>query len=111
MLLHIDDTRDCKVLSSFDPVRRDRSKVALENLIARSYSSSSRQWFLYKKAGGLFVNAERVLEAGLTLHLTYGAYSRFIQIVTLLVSFSLPYFYGQNVLAHSVQVAHFARHG
>ena len=60
--LVIDDTPETVVLSSFDPVRRETARVALENLIADGRIHPARIEELYKKAEAL-VN-ERVLEAG-----------------------------------------------
>ena len=67
--LVIDDTPETVVLSSFDPVRRETARVALENLIADGRIHPARIEELYKKAEALV--AERVLlwpERPLALH-------------------------------------------
>ncbi|MDU4969920.1 MAG: Rnase Y domain-containing protein, partial [Atopobium minutum] len=60
--LVIDDTPETVVLSSFDPVRRETARVALENLIADGRIHPARIEEMYKKAEEL-VN-QRVQEAG-----------------------------------------------
>ncbi|WP_419039564.1 Rnase Y domain-containing protein, partial [Parolsenella catena] len=60
--LVIDDTPETVLLSSFEPVRRETARVALENLIADGRIHPARIEEMYKKAETL-VN-QRVQEAG-----------------------------------------------
>jgi len=101
--LVIDDTPETVVLSSFDPVRRETARVALENLIADGRIHPARIEELYKKAEAL-VN-ERVLEAGEQAAFDCGIHDFHPEIVKTLGKLRYRTSYGQNVLAHSVQVA------
>ena len=101
--LVIDDTPETVVLSSFDPVRRETARVALENLIADGRIHPARIEELYKKAEDL-VN-ERVLEAGEQAAFDCGIHDLHPEIVKTLGKLRYRTSYGQNVLAHSVQVA------
>ena len=101
--LVIDDTPETVVLSSFDPVRRETARVALENLIADGRIHPARIEELYKKAEAL-VN-ERVLEAGEQAAFDCGIHDLHPEIVKTLGKLRYRTSYGQNVLAHSVQVA------
>ena len=88
--LVIDDTPETVVLSSFDPVRRETARVALENLIADGRIHPARIEEMYHKAADLV--QQRVREAGHEIVKTLGA-------LRYRTSF------GQNVLQHSLEVS------
>ena len=94
--LVIDDTPETVVLSSFDPVRRETARVALENLIADGRIHPARIEELYKKAEAL-VN-ERVLEAGEQAAFDCGIHDLHPEIVKTLGKLRYRTSYGQNVL-------------
>ena len=101
--LVIDDTPETVVLSSFDPVRRETARVALENLIADGRIHPARIEELYKKAEDL-VN-ERVREAGEQAAFDAGIHDLHPEIVKTLGALKYRTSFGQNVLSHSIQVS------
>ena len=105
--LVIDDTPETVVLSSFDPVRRETARVALENLIADGRIHPARIEELYKKAEDL-VN-ERVREAGEQAAFDAGIHDLHPEIVKTLGALKYRTSFGQNVLSHSIQVSALCR--
>ena len=101
--LVIDDTPETVVLSSFDPVRRETARVALENLIADGRIHPARIEELYKKAETL-VN-ERIQEAGEQATYECGIHDLHPEVVKTLGRLRYRTSFGQNVLNHSIQVA------
>ncbi len=101
--LVIDDTPETVVLSSFDPVRRETARVALENLIADGRIHPARIEELYKKAESL-VN-ERVREAGEQAAFDAGIHDLHPELVKTLGALRYRTSFGQNVLQHSIQVS------
>lgn len=104
--LIIDDTPEAVVLSSFDPVRREIGRVTLESLIADGRIHPARIEELFNKAE-LQVN-QIIQEAGeqaafdATIHGLHGELIRTVGRLKFRTS------YGQNVLKHSLEVAHLA---
>lgn len=101
--LVIDDTPETVVLSSFNPVRRETARVALENLIADGRIHPARIEELYQKAEKL-VN-ERVQEAGEQAAFDAGIHDLHPELIKTLGALKYRTSYGQNVLAHSSQVS------
>ncbi len=101
--LVIDDTPETVVLSSFDPVRRETARVALENLIADGRIHPARIEEMYKKAETL-VN-ERVREAGEQAAYDCGIHDLHPELVRTLGALRYRTSFGQNVLQHSIQVS------
>ena len=101
--LIIDDTPETVQLSSFDPVRREVARVTLENLIADGRIHPARIEELFNKATDQ-VNA-KVLEAGESTCFDLDIHDLHPELVRTLGSLRYRTSYGQNVLAHSVEVA------
>lgn len=101
--LVIDDTPETVVLSSFNPVRRETARVALENLIADGRIHPARIEEMYKKAEKL-VN-ERVQEAGEQAAFDAGIHDLHPELIKTLGALRYRTSYGQNVLNHSIQVS------
>ena len=101
--LIIDDTPETVQLSSFDPVRRETARVTLENLIADGRIHPARIEELFNKATEQ-VNA-KVLETGEQTCFDLDIHDLHPELVRTLGSLRWRTSYGQNVLAHSVEVA------
>ena len=101
--LVIDDTPETVVLSSFDPVRRETARVALENLIADGRIHPARIEEMYYKAADLV--QQRVREAGEQAAFDTGIHDLHPEIVKTLGALRYRTSFGQNVLQHSLEVS------
>jgi ribonuclease Y len=101
--LVIDDTPETVILSSFNPVRRETARVALENLIADGRIHPARIEEMYRKAERL-VN-ERIQEAGEQAAFDAGIHDLHPELVKTLGALRYRTSFGQNVLQHSAQVS------
>jgi len=102
----IDDTPGTITLSSYDPIRRQVARIALENLILDGRIQPARIEEVVKKA-------EEEINTIIKKKGAEAAYAARVQNVDpkLLMILGRLYFrtsYGQNVLDHSVEVAHLA---
>lgn len=104
--LIIDDTPEAITISSFDPVRREVARVALEKLIADGRIHPARIEELFEKAKKEV--EQTVKQTGERTLVDSGVNNVHPEIVKLLGKLKYRTSYGQNVLNHSLEVAYIA---
>jgi ribonuclease Y len=104
--LVVDDTPEAVSVASFDPVRREVARLALERLVAdgRIHPASIEE--AYEKAQAQVEQSVR--DAGEWALLEVGLSRLHPELVTLLGRLKYRTSYGQNVLNHLVESAHVA---
>lgn len=104
--LIIDDTPEAITLSSFDPVRREVARIALEKLILDGRIHPARIEELVAKAQKEV--AATIKAEGERATFETNIHGLHPEIIKLLGRLKFRTSYGQNVLAHSIEVAHIA---
>ncbi len=101
--LIIDDTPEAVLLSSFDPVRREVARIALEKLIVDGRIHPARIEEMIEKAQKEVEVMMR--EEGEAATLEVGVHGIHPELVRLLGKMKFRTSYGQNALKHSIEVA------
>ncbi|MGQ9463719.1 MAG: ribonuclease Y [Candidatus Fervidibacter sp.] len=104
--LIVDDTPEAVVISCFDPIRRETARLALEMLIADGRIHPARIEEVVEKARQEM--EQRILQAGQEAARLAGVDNLPEGLLKLLGRLKFRTSYGQNVLDHSVEVAHLA---
>jgi len=102
--LIIDDTPEAVVISSFDPIRREVAKISLERLITDGRIHPGRIEDVVKNARS---EVDKIIrETGERVSFDAGVHDIHPEMLVLLGKLKYRTSFSQNVLSHSVEVAH-----
>ena len=103
---NIDDTPEAITISTFDPVRREIARIALEKLISDGRIHPSRIEEMVEKSRKEVENT--IKKEGEQATFEVGVHGINHELVKILGRLKFRTSYGQNVLKHSIEVAHIA---
>lgn len=102
----VDDTPGSIIISSFDPIRRHITRIALENLILDGRIQPARIEEMVEKAKAEM--EKMIKEAGEKAVYEIGIFDIDPRVIALLGRLRFRTSFGQNVLQHSIEMAHLA---
>jgi ribonuclease Y len=105
--LIVDDTPEAVVISCFDPIRREQARVALEKLIADGRIHPAKIEEIIDKAKEEV--EKRIKKAGEQAAYEVGVAGAHSDLIKILGRLKYRTSFGQNVLKHSLEVAHIAQ--
>ena len=100
----VDDTPEAVIISAFDPLRREIARMALERLMADGRIHPGRIEELVKKCEKEMM--EQLVQIGDNACHEAGVSGLHPELIKLLGRLKFRTSYGQNILQHSIEVAH-----
>lgn len=100
----VDDTPEAITISAFDPFRREVAKIAMERLIADGRIHPTRIEEIVEKVKDEL--EEEIIRVGENALIDTGLHGVHSELVKLIGKMKYRSSYGQNVLQHSIEVAH-----